>query len=85
MDAVFNVVGIAGALLILAAYFLLQAEKVKSDSLRYLGLNLIGSLGLLLSLLWDWNLPSFVIEICWLTISLYGVIKTLKHKRKKVR
>ena len=83
MDLLFNIAGITGAFLVLSAYFLLQAKKIQSDSLNFLAMNTSGSILLLASLLWDFNLPSFIIEISWLLISIYGLFKW--YKKYKVR
>ena len=83
LDLVFNVIGGAGVFLILLAYFLLEAERVRSDHLTYLFMNLVGSVLLFISLMWAWNLPSVVIEVCWFLISLYGIVKVVRRRRLK--
>ena len=77
MDAMLwsDYVGLTGVVCILLAYFLLQLERLKGDGLGYLTLNLIGAVLLLISLMVTFNLASFVIEICWLAISLFGLSK----------
>lgn len=75
MNLAFNIAGIIGAGLVVSAYFLLQTKKIHSDQLIFLSMNICGSMLLLASLLWDWNLPSFIIEITWLLISLFGFYK----------
>lgn len=76
----FDTVGLIGVFLILVAYFLLQVEKLSSDDLRYPILNLCGALLILISLTHTFNLASFVIEICWVAISIYGVVKILRRR-----
>ncbi|MGX6647891.1 CBU_0592 family membrane protein [Maricaulaceae bacterium MS644] len=73
-------IGIAGVACVLAAFFLLQIEKVRGDSLLYLLLNLFGACLLIVSLLVTFNLASFVIEVCWLAISLFGLSKLAWRK-----
>ncbi|MFP4518264.1 MAG: CBU_0592 family membrane protein [Oceanicaulis sp.] len=70
-----DVIGIAGVACVLAAYFLLQIEKVRGDSVLYLMLNLTGACLLIVSLMVTFNLASFIIEVCWLAISLFGLAK----------
>jgi len=79
-----DLIGLTGVACILAAFFLLQLEKVKSDGVRYLLLNLIGAVLLIISLMVTFNLASFIIEICWLSISVFGLVK-LARRRLKAR
>lgn len=76
-----NIVGICGTLLIVLAFFLLQKGRIKSDDMCYPVLNLVGALMILITLKWDWNLPTFVIECFWIAISLYGIVKIKKGFR----
>ena len=71
----FNAIGIIGVVLVLLAYFLLQINKLKQDSIIYSLLNLVGSFLILISLYFAWNLASGVIEIAWFLISIFGLIK----------
>lgn len=64
-----NIAGVAGVFAILVAYFLLQQGKVTAHQPLYLWLNLWGGFAVLFSLLWDWNLPAFLMEAAWVTIS----------------
>jgi hypothetical protein len=70
-----DIIGIAGVACVLAAYLLLQLEKVQGDGLIYLLLNLTGACLLIVSLMVTFNLASFIIEICWMAISLFGLGK----------
>lgn len=79
----FDIVGTVGVVLILAAYFLVQNGRITADMLVYPLLNLAGALLLLISLMWSWNTPSVIIELCWITISLYGIARILKKRNKE--
>jgi len=75
-----NIIGTIGVGLIVLAYFLLQFNKVSSNSLVYLTMNLVGSSLFLGSLLVDWNLAGVILQSVWILISLYGIIRvTLKR------
>ncbi len=78
-----DIIGMVGALLVVFAYALLQLEKMASNSLAYSLINLIGSLLLLYSLYFNWNMPSVLIEIFWLFISWFGLIKWVINKIKE--
>ena len=75
MDIFANVIGVAGTMLILLAYFLLQTKKIDSEQLSYSLLNLFGASGVVFSLAFDWNLPSFIVESFWVVISVIGVVR----------
>lgn len=78
----FNAIGITGVALVLVAYFLLQIDRLNQDHISYSLTNLVGSGFILISLLYTWNLSSFIIEIFWLAISLFGLIKSIYRKIK---
>ncbi len=67
------------------AYFLLQIDKIKQDSLIYSAMNMFGSMLILVSLYFTWNLASGVIEIAWFMISIFGVAKALYFRAKRVK
>ena len=75
-----DIVGLGGVIFILAAYFLLQIEKLSSSDFLYSLLNLIGACAIFISLLYNWNLSAGIIEIFWIIISFYGILKVLKSK-----
>lgn len=81
MDAIFNIIGIIGVVQILLGYFLITRGTLTGENMSYHLLNLVGAIMLLISLMWAWNLPSVIIEFCWMAISLYGIIKILKKKK----
>lgn len=72
-------VGIAGTLMVLGAFFLLQAGKVSGTGLPYQLLNLFGAGGVLVSLLGQFNVSVFVLEVAWIAISAYGIARTLRR------
>lgn len=77
LDLIFNSIGLVGVAIILTCYFLLNAGTLKSDSITYLLTNILGASLVLVSLIRAWNLPSFIIEVAWILISLYGLFKAL--------
>lgn len=81
LDFAFNFVGTFGVAMILVAYWLLQVEKMSSSGITYSMLNLVGSVFMLISLFRFWNLPSVIIEVFWIGISIYGILKYFKKKK----
>ncbi|MBQ4875816.1 MULTISPECIES: CBU_0592 family membrane protein [Pseudoalteromonas] len=81
IDILFDVIGMTGTFLVVGAFFLLQLEKVTPDGLKYNLMNLSGAILLLISLCYNFNLASFVIELFWIVASLIGLYKYFKAKR----
>ncbi len=75
LDLIYNTLGIIGVGLIVLAYFLIQTGKITSTDISYPLLNLIGATLHLVSLYRFYNLPSVVIEIFWIAISVYGIYR----------
>lgn len=80
-DIFFNTLGLTGMFLFLLAYFMLQQSRWTHDSYRYLGANFAGSVLLLISLAWDFNLSAFLLEAAWGTISGWGLWKLYKREK----
>jgi hypothetical protein len=77
----YDILGTLGVAIIVLTYVLLQIERVRSDQLIYSLLNAIGASLILVSLYFDFNLPSVVVEFFWLLISLFGIGKYLTRQR----
>ena len=80
---IIDAIGIVGVAMVLATYFLLQSEKIDAKGFLYSFLNLLGALLIVYSLLYNWNLASFIIEVVWVLISLYGLLKWYRSKKQK--
>jgi hypothetical protein len=78
-----EVVGWAGAILILLAYLLLSAGKLTGQSLTYQGMNVVGAAGFVVNGWWHGALPSAVLNILWLMIGLFAATRILKRRRKE--
>jgi hypothetical protein len=70
-----DIAGTIGVALIVLTYILLQTERVRSDQLAYSVINGLGAALILVSLWFDPNLPSVVVESFWLVISIYGIVR----------
>ena len=70
--SVANLVGLIGVAAYLSAYGLLQLGRLKVEDIRYALLNGIGALAILYSLLFDFNLPSFITQSAWLFFTIIG-------------
>ena len=79
----YDLVGLGGTLAILAAFFLLQAGRLAGDSLRYQLLNLFGAAAILVSLWETFNLSVFLLELAWVGVSLYGIVRSMRARRAR--
>jgi len=71
-------VGFAGTLMVLGAFFLLQAGRLAGTSTVYQLLNLFGAGGVLVSLLGAFNPSVFALELTWVLISAYGIVRSVR-------
>ena len=74
----YDLIGNIGVILVLAAYLLLQLERLSATRPPYLVANGLGALLILISLVNEFNLSAFLIEAAWLLISAYGLIRCLR-------
>ncbi|MEX2479586.1 MAG: hypothetical protein WD928_01880 [Gammaproteobacteria bacterium] len=77
----YDIVGGTGVVLVLGTYGLLQAGRMASDGLVYSVANLAGAILIGISLLFSFNLASFIIEVFWATASAYGIWRALRRRR----
>lgn len=71
----YDITGTAGVAIILVAYILLQLEKLRSEHPAFSLLNAVGAAMILVSLYYDFNFASFLMEFFWLVVSLFGIAK----------
>jgi hypothetical protein len=77
---IFDLAGLIGAALLMTAYLMLQLNKLSSDGLAYSLLNAIGASLIIMSLLVNFNLPAFIIEVFWVLISFVGIYRYFRLK-----
>ena len=78
----YDFVGNLGVILILGTYFLLQLGRMASTSFAYAILNLLGAAFILYSLIYEFNMSAFIIEIFWMLFSLLGLARIYMEKRR---
>lgn len=83
-----DTVGCCGTFIVLIAYILLQTRKLNSHNFLFSFLNFVGGLMILVSLLYCWNLAAVAMEVSWVTISAFGMLKILfphgQRRRKRI-
>ena len=67
-----DVFGVLGVLLVVGAFLLLQTNRIAPSNPYFSLANATGALLILISLMFDFNLPAFIIEFFWLLISVLG-------------
>ncbi|SMH36094.1 CBU_0592 family membrane protein [Azospirillum agricola] len=75
-----NIVGLIGVAAYLVAYGLLQLGKLKVEDKLYALLNAAGALAILYSLIYDFNLPSFISQSVWLLLTIVGYARSRSRR-----
>ena len=78
----YNLLGFLGVLLIVGTYLLLQIGRLASEGLAFSLLNGAGAFFVLVSLVFEFNFAAFVLELFWLVISIIGLWRALRTRRK---
>ncbi|MBU0924209.1 hypothetical protein KKG81_04935 [bacterium] len=79
---IYQWIGFFGMIFIVVAYLLLQTSRYTINSLEYQLLNLVGAILLLISLFVHFNLGSFIIEVFWIIITIYGIFTNIRKKKE---
>lgn len=75
-----DVVGNVGVALVLGSYLLMQLGRLDGQGPAYSAANAVGAALIALSLLHDFNLSAFLVEVFWGAISLLGVVRSLRRR-----
>ena len=75
-----ELVGMIGVVFVLLAYFGLQSGKLRGDGILFQVANILGAGGIAVSLVYDFNLSAMVIELCWIAISIYGLVRGIRTR-----
>lgn len=73
-----EIIGWAGSGMILLAYALVSAGKVSPNSKNYQLLNLFGAIGIIINSGVHGAYPSVGLNVVWLFIAIYGLVKLVK-------
>lgn len=79
MKLAIEVIGWIGAALILGAYALLSAGRLRADSLMYHLMNILGAAGFVVNSGWNGAFPSAAMNVVWILIGVYAV-----HQRRRL-
>lgn len=75
-----DIIGWAGAILILAAYYLVSTKKVLGSSALYQALNLIGAVSLVINAYVKGAIPPAALNAVWAIIAVVSLFKTFRRK-----
>jgi hypothetical protein len=81
MTLLIEIIGWAGAVLVLLAYGLLSAHRLSSRSGTYQVLNIGGSVGLLINALWNGAIPSAAVNLIWMAIGAHALWRNSRQFR----
>ncbi len=81
MNLVYDILGWLGSILILSAYGLNSYQKIKSDSLIYYMLNLIGGMCMIIYSIYKEAFPNMFINVVWVIVAIPAVIGVLKKRK----
>jgi len=70
-----DVIGLLGVALLVVTYGMLQFDRIDPKGFWYSFNNTIVAVLVTVSLLYNFNLASMVIEIFWFFLSIYGLVK----------
>ncbi|MEM9909272.1 MAG: hypothetical protein AAF922_00690 [Pseudomonadota bacterium] len=83
-DQVSAAIGLFGVGVYLGSYAAVQSGWLRADRALYPLLNILAASCVLIELQRNYNLPSVLIQVSWITISLGGLIR-LAYQRKSLR
>lgn len=77
-----DVVGSTGTLIIVLGYLGTQTRRLDATTLVFPVINLVGALLISVSLWFNFNLASALMEVFWISISLFGIFRWLRDRRR---
>ncbi len=78
-----NFIGTLGALALILAYGMQQFGRWRAEDVIYSLTNALGASLILVSLVAEPNIPSIVMELFWLLISIVGLWRAWRGPRRK--
>ena len=76
-----DIIGLIGVALLIGTYALLQFDRIDPKGFWYIFNNMIVAVLVTVSLLYNWNLASMVIEVFWFSLSVYGLYKFYRQRK----
>ncbi len=76
-----EIIGWTAAVMMLSAFFLLNARKVTANSRLYQWLNILAGAGLIINSGWNGAYPSAALNTVWMLIGIFGVLRVTNVQR----
>ena len=80
VELAIEVVGWAGAVLILLAYMLISADKLSGQSRLFQWMNIVGAAGIAINAWWHSAWPAVALDVAWMIIGGVALWQILKKR-----
>jgi len=84
LKVIIEIIGWTAAVMMLSAYLLLTSGRLSSSSGSYQWLNVFAGAGLIINSGWNGAYPSVFLNVIWITIGLYGVLRGTRIRANPV-
>ena len=74
-----DMIGLCGVALLITTYGMLQFDRIDPKGFWYSFNNMCVAILVTVSLVYNFNLASMVIELFWFMLSVYGILKWYKR------
>ena len=81
MKLAIEIIGWLGAALILGAYALLSANRLRAESVTYHLMNILGAAGFVINSGYNGALPSAVMNVVWIGIGVFALAQMRRRAR----
>ena len=88
MDGLFTIIGVAGSILCILMYFMLERGQARASDIWYYALNGLGAAMVIIGVMYNFDggdLGAVTQGLCWVLISGIGVYKLIKKKKAEKR
>jgi hypothetical protein len=75
LKIIIEIIGWTAAVMMLLAYLLLTSGRLRSISPAYQWLNVLSGAGLIVNSGWNGAYPSAALNLTWMAIGLYGLLR----------
>ena len=78
-------IGVIGVFFYIGSFAAVQAEWISGDGIGYSLANVIAASCVIVSLTAEFNLASFIIQVCFISVGLIGIARRLLMNRSAVK